>query len=222
MQTVSFAEIETPYQVTEDRKGTPFIERSHLNLNNLIQEEYVFSDEHWPTPVQTSKSAISFVRRTGEWLRYEVNLPLGTVYHLEHLIPTVIVVRLSEIYDPSIKENGPVEDIVSNILSFHTLKQDWDGYGAIPSNVKTCANSISFLVEVKEFKDYINEVYPNPHGTISIEWENLNNERLVVEIGEDGFSFYIKYDTEPLITGEFDTSDIAAEKISQHLKKLFP
>ncbi|MBA7592270.1 hypothetical protein ES708_34448 [subsurface metagenome] len=222
MPTVSFADIETPYQVTEDREGTPFIERSHLNLNNLIQEEYDFSDEHWHTPVQSSESGISFARRTGEWLHYEVYLPFGTAYHLEHLTPTVIVVSLSEIYDPPIKEIGPVEDIVSNILSFHTLKQDWDGYGAIPSNVKTCANSISFLVEVKEFKVYITEVYPDPHGTISIEWENLNNERLVVEIGEDGFSFYIKYDAKPLITGEFDTSDIAAEKISQHLKKLFP
>jgi len=153
---------------------------------------------------------------------YEVNLPLGTEYHLKHVAPIVSIFNFSEIDDSPIKEIGPIEDIVSNILSFHTLKQDWDGYGAIPSNVKTCANSISFLVEVKEFKDYITEVYPNPHGTISIEWEKLNNERLVVEIGEDGFSFYIKYDDEPLITGEFDTSDIAAEKISQHLKKLFP
>ncbi|MBA7518354.1 hypothetical protein ES705_10424 [subsurface metagenome] len=222
MPKVSFADIETPYQETVDREGAAFITRSHLKKINLIQEEYDFSDEHWHTPVQSGESAISFVRRTGEWLRYEVYLPLGTAYHLDHSKPIISIVNLSEIYDPPIKEIGPVEDIVSNILSFHTLKQDWDGYGAIPSNVKTCANSISFLVEVKEFKDYITEVYPNPHGTISIEWENLNNERLVVEIGEDGFSFYIKCDAEPLITGEFDTSDIAAEKISRHLKKLFP
>ena len=129
--------------------------------------------------------------------------------------------RMPEIDYPAIREIDPVEDIVSNILSFHTLKQDWDGYGAIPSNVKTCANSISFITEVKEFKDNITEMYPNPHGTISIEWENLHQERLVVEIGEDGFSFYVKCGAEPLITGEFDTSDIAAEKISQHLKKLY-
>ena len=222
MPTVSFIDKETPYQETVDREVTPFITRSLLILNNLIQKENDFSDEHCHTPVQSSESAISFVRPTGEWLRHKVYLPSGTASYLEHLTPIFSVVSLSEIYDPPIKEIGPIEDIVSNILSFHTLKQDWDGYGAIPSNVKTCANSISFLVEVKELKDYITEVYPNPHGTISIEWENLDNERLVVEIGEDGFSFYIKYDAKPLITGEFDKSDIAAEKISQHLKKLFP
>jgi hypothetical protein len=222
MPAVSYADIETTYQGIVDTEGTSFITKSQLKLNNLIQEEYDFSDENWHTLVKSSESAISFARHTGEWLYYEVNLPLGTAYYLEHLTPIVTVVSLPEIYEPSIKKIDPVEDIVSNILSFHTLKQDWDGYGAIPSNVKTCANSISFLVEVKEFKDYITEVYPNPHGTISIEWENLNNEKLVVEIGEDGFSFYIKYNTEPLITGEFDKSDIAAEKISQHLKKLFP
>lgn len=94
-------------------------------------------------------------------------------------------------------------------------------FDTIPMNAKTHANSINFFVEVEEFKDYITEVYPNPHGTISIEWENLNNERLMVEIGEDGFSFYVKYNTKSLITGEFDTFDVAAKKISQHLKKLF-
>jgi len=222
MPTVDFSDIETPYQEIVDRESTPFITRRNLILNNLIQDEYDFSDEHWHTPVQSSESAIYFVRPTGEWLRYKVNLPLVTAYHLVHLTPIITVVSLPEIDKPSLKEIDSIEEIVSNILSFHTLKQDWDGYGAIPSNVKTCANSISLLVEVKEFKDYITDVYPNPHGSITIEWENLINDRLVVEIGEDGFSFYIKYDAKPLITEEFDKSDIAAEKISQHLKKLFP
>jgi len=61
MPTVGFSDIETLYQEIEDRESTPFITRRNLILNNLIQDEYDFSDEPWHTPVLSSESAISFL-----------------------------------------------------------------------------------------------------------------------------------------------------------------
>jgi hypothetical protein len=34
--------------------------------------------------------------------------------------------------------------------------------------------------------------YPNPNGTITFEWENLENEIVLVEIGNDTFSYFVE------------------------------
>jgi len=112
-------------------------------------------------------------------------------------------------------------ELITKIISFQNLKSDWDGHGAIPTIVEVTANSIYILQQLKEYQDYITEIYLNPHGTISIEWENRDNEILGVEIGKDGLSFYVKYNEEPLITGALYKTDLTVKEILQHLKRLY-
>jgi len=64
-------------------------------------------------------------------------------------------------------------EVIMDILSFKSLHEKWDGFDAIPLEVKSATNSIKLV-------DYIGEdvfcsitnYYPNPNGTITFEWEN--------------------------------------------------
>jgi len=39
----------------------------------------------------------------------------------------------------------------------------------------------------------VTDMFPNPHGTITIEWENKACEKLGLEIGVDNYSYFIRY-----------------------------
>ena len=52
----------------------------------------------------------------------------------------------------------------------------------------------SFVASLNSsYIDAISDIYPNPHGTITIEWENEKSEMLSLEIGETNYSYFIKY-----------------------------
>ncbi len=83
--------------------------------------------------------------------------------------------------------------IIKNILSFKSLNQSWDGFGAIPLEIDSATNTIQLidLVGEKLFCK-INDYYPNPNGTISLEWKNNLNEKVSVEVGNDTFSYFVE------------------------------
>jgi hypothetical protein len=75
------------------------------------------------------------------------------------------------------------------------LEDNWDGYGAIrPSLIaynrveiflKNCPNS--FIEPLGQ-----DNIYPNPNGTISIEWENSLGGVASLEIGDENATFFAK------------------------------
>jgi hypothetical protein len=76
------------------------------------------------------------------------------------------------------------------ISAFEDLEQDWDGYGAVPIHSETSKNATAAtegLAGVLTFAD----IYPNPNGTISFEWESKLG-RACLEIGRTKYSFYVK------------------------------
>lgn len=83
-------------------------------------------------------------------------------------------------------------EVIMDILSFKSLHEKWDGFDAIPLEVKSATNSIKLV-------DYIGEdvfcsitnYYPNPNGTITFEWENKENEIVSVEVGNDTFTYFV-------------------------------
>ena len=82
---------------------------------------------------------------------------------------------------------NPYELIRDKIIDFTHLKYNWDGYGIADS-------AISFVASLNSsYIDAISDIYPNPHGTITIEWENEKSEMLSLEIGETNYSYFIKY-----------------------------
>jgi len=85
------------------------------------------------------------------------------------------------------------EELIEEILSFKSLKENWDGYGAIPLEVKSASNSLNILNKL-DFTciSKVNEIYPNTHGTVTVEFENKYSEKLHLEIGNDSFAYFIE------------------------------
>ncbi len=106
---------------------------------------------------------------------------------------------------------NPFLSLKNKILEFCALKNNWDGYGAIPLLTDIKEKSINFLLLLNSTcLDYVSDIFPNPNGTITFEWENKFEDKISLEIGEKNYSYFIKYhDKQPkLIDGEDIISDI--------------
>ena len=79
------------------------------------------------------------------------------------------------------------------ILSFKALDNNWDGFGAIPINVR-CASSALCIINFLEEPELntISDLFPNANGSVCIKWVNSIGERLTLSIGSETFSFYVK------------------------------
>lgn len=87
-------------------------------------------------------------------------------------------------------------NIIESILSFKSLNHNWDGFKAIPLEVKCATNAILLLDLVGDdtfcsVKDF----YPNPNGTITFEWYNQEDESVFLEVGNNTFSYYVSFNS---------------------------
>ncbi len=98
----------------------------------------------------------------------------------------------SYITDIGFKRN----QIVKEIISFVSLNLDWDGYSALPLEVESAANAILITNHLSDSAlSKIFALYPNPHGTITIDWQNNSGEIISLEVGNTSFSYYIKIES---------------------------
>jgi hypothetical protein len=110
----------------------------------------------------------------------------------------------------------------SKINEFILLRDNWDGYGGVPllQLIGDKANLFVTLLN-SSYIDLIADVFPNPNGTITIEWETKKEEKISLEIGENNYSYFLKLNNkEPkFINGE----DIITDKeiFTKALSKLF-
>jgi hypothetical protein len=116
-----------------------------------------------------------------------------------------------------------MESFLNEVLSFKGLKNNWDGYGAIPTEIKCASQAISLASKLSEkLIARISEVFPNPNGTVTVEWENHSHERLVAEIGNSSFSYYLKLNSlSPKFYNNVQVSDEGIHELSTNIKKLF-
>lgn len=90
------------------------------------------------------------------------------------------------------------KDIITSIISFKFLQQNWDGYGAIPLEVESASNAIELISFLSQNSlDRLSDSYPNPNGTISFQWENECSEIISLEIGNNTFSYYVELNSLP-------------------------
>ncbi|MEI9958655.1 MAG: hypothetical protein WDM90_20630 [Ferruginibacter sp.] len=104
----------------------------------------------------------------------QIDLPLAG--YIEQILP---------------KANYTRKELIKEILSFKSLNESWDGFGAVPLEVDSAANVLE-LIDLMDDKitSRIDQIYPNPQGTISIEWNNDLDETVFVEIGNNTMSYY--------------------------------
>lgn len=106
---------------------------------------------------------------------------------------------------------------VEKILSFKSLENSWDGYGALPLGVKSAKNTLSLIDSFDAFiLNKISDMHPNPNGTITIEWENKDSEIISLEVGKDTFTYYVDFNS--LETKFYNKQRFSFENI-QMLKK---
>ena len=120
------------------------------------------------------------------------------------------------------KINFTKKEIIKNILSFKSLNNNWDGYNAIPLEVESASNAIFLVNELGEQNiGKLDDIYPNTHGTLTFEWINELNEKLFLEVGNDRFSFFVKYNnTTPQFFNDLELNNENIKKLSTFIKSI--
>jgi hypothetical protein len=116
-----------------------------------------------------------------------------------------------------------LEKFLNEVLSFKSLENNWDGYGAIPTEVKSATQAISLASRLSERTlSKVSDVFPNPNGTVTIEWENHSGEKLVAEIGNNTFSYYLELNAlPPKFFNNVQVGEESVSALNTHIKKLF-
>jgi hypothetical protein len=105
-------------------------------------------------------------------------------------------------------------ELFKEICSFKSLNNNWDGYGAIPTGIESSANTIFIITILSNYiSGSIDQIFPNPHGTVSVFWTNSRNEKVSLEIGKKTMSYYA--DIENHETEFFDNIEINDSEISK-------
>lgn len=100
------------------------------------------------------------------------------------------------------------------------LGDNWDGYGAIKV-LPLCISNAQNIINYKSIKcDHLQDIYANPNGTVSILWENENEESLGLEIGKDTFSYYIAQKQGNIFVKNAEFSVINYQKLSSYISLL--
>jgi hypothetical protein len=119
-------------------------------------------------------------------------------------------------------DNSPYQMWSKEISSLGKLEKNWDGYGAIPIYQMVIDQSMFVLMSLAgKNVEKITDIYPNSHGTVCFEWQKSNTEKLVLEIGVENYSYFVKFsDKSPILK---DGKNLYADfkKIINHLEELF-
>jgi len=91
-------------------------------------------------------------------------------------------------------------EALQRILEIEKLEANWDGYGAEPI-CASCIENARTIVELLPPFAMSPDLFPNPNGTITLEWENAHGT-LSIEVGETSISGFFDTDTEPLFYQE--------------------
>ncbi len=101
-------------------------------------------------------------------------------------------------YEITDTENQNLKNLLSEIneLFKECSLADWDGYNALPLEETSKEQLVSFL---RFFSGYgllrnisIDDICPNPHGTISLSKVSANNDLFNIEFGETSFTITSK------------------------------
>ncbi|MEX2593720.1 MAG: hypothetical protein WD426_13180 [Anditalea sp.] len=119
-------------------------------------------------------------------------------------------------------KNFTKKEIIYEILSFKALSNNWDGYGAIPLEIKSAANTIVLIELIGEDTFCaVTDFYPNPNGTITLTWDNKLGDIISAEIGNESMSYFVDiYGSDPLFFDNIEINDQEGKKISEFISRI--
>ena len=129
---------------------------------------------------------------------------------------------LDELNDGEVASNYSKMELIQEILSFKSLIPGWDGFGAAPLEVKAAANAIEIINYLDQgIAGRIEEIYPNPHGTISFAWQNDVGEEISVEVGNDSMTYYVDFlNQKPQFFNDIKITKKEMELLASFVEKL--
>ncbi len=85
------------------------------------------------------------------------------------------------------------EQALDEVRSFANFQDGWDGYGAVRP-VAECLNHALEIIRNKNIRiEHLTDIYPNPNGTLTMEWERDDKE-IGLEVGSREFSYFAHFD----------------------------
>ncbi|NUA26140.1 hypothetical protein [Cupriavidus basilensis] len=106
------------------------------------------------------------------------------------------------------------------IRTLSALEDDWDGYGAVPVHPETISNAVGAARSLEKVVG-LADIYPNPNGTISLEWESAAGYAYL-EVGRTRFSFYVKPLNGKTVSADGKANDISPVLGDLVSERLFP
>ena len=100
---------------------------------------------------------------------------------------------------------NPYFNALNKINELLYLKDNWDGYQAVAIASQAANNSKAMLNCFNEnIIENISDIFPNPHGTITFEWENKEDDKMSLEVGSNTYSYFVTYSnkTPILVNGQ--------------------
>ncbi|MFN0199960.1 MAG: hypothetical protein ACKVTZ_00480 [Bacteroidia bacterium] len=127
------------------------------------------------------------------------------------LQPTTIEYDTSDTYfsDYAPIFSQKLQAILAQVEEFKQLGPDWDGYGAIPVGKDCLDNAFSLLRNLAP-SDIANlyDIFPNPHGTISLHWRGAFKQEVFMEIGNKSFSYYLAENDKLIESGQKGVNEL--------------
>ena len=119
-----------------------------------------------------------------------------------------------------VKEDNFIEDEVDllrmqaqdEIRAYANFQDDWDGYGAVRPMAECLNHALEIIRNENVCLDYLADIYPNPNGTITLEWEQDDNE-IGLEVGSHEFSYFAHF-------GDIHTYNNKKQYVAEELEKL--
>ena len=185
--------------IKSEANDFPFGENQYENTSTSAEK--LFSKKTTSkTALMFAAGAITLVPNIAKCAEYKIEK--GSNSNIEFYNNTVA--GLSDYFytlkHDIIKQRFDKKEIIKKILSFKMLNENWDGYGAYPLEAESAANAIEFIDKIgEELYSKINDVYPNPNGTISFDWYNNSDEIFSLEIGNEEVSYYLELTEEETI-----------------------
>jgi len=164
----------------------------HIKLYSPISD--------WTTADPTTESGMG-VTKAAEWI---------PAYYPEYAAPDYIIGLSSTSSALNIIERQTALNAIGSIAS---LAENWDGYGSASVGGDIIQTASTFLSALASHIP-TPEVYANPHGTISMEWEN-DLGRAHLEFGRTTFSLYFRPSQGPTLY-----RDGAVNEIDQSKRKI--
>lgn len=96
-------------------------------------------------------------------------------------------------------------EVKQNIDDLSNLQDNWDGYSAIKPIDLIIEKTKQFLNRLNIFQlTKLTDIYPNPHGTISIEFIN-KEQKICIEIGQTNATYFYRINKiDTIFCDEFD------------------